>query len=448
MNSGRFNIRVVVYVVLIAITSGLFLWAIGQDNKLVTSISLAMLWVVEIILLIRYVNKTNRDLLLFLQSFRFDDSSLVFNKRKNLPFKPLYDEFNRIIGQFRQLRIQKEIEHQYFEQVVQHAETGLIAWDHEEKIRLCNLEAKRILQIPHFGKLDGLKQIDPAFPDQLRRIQPGSTELFRILKGYETKNIYLRASHFRIGDEPVKLVSLQNIRPELEERESEAWQKLIKVLTHEMINSVGPVKLVSSSLLKMLEEKRVKTADYQLSPDEMVNLKDGLKAIHTRSLGLSRFVEDYQTLTEIPRPKRGTVRLDDLIRRVTDLLKTSYLADPLRLKVDIEPADLSLHADREMLEQVLINVFKNAARALEDHDEPLIEVRATLVDERPSLEIQDNGCGIAFNVLDYIFMPFFTTKKDGSGIGLTLARQIMKAHGGEIRLRSKEGEGTLVRLIF
>jgi two-component system nitrogen regulation sensor histidine kinase NtrY len=252
MKSSQFNIRVIFHAVLIAITAGLFLWAIGQENKIVTSISLFVIWILQIWSLIRYVNTTNDHLLLFLQSFQFDDSSITFNKHKKLPFKEIYKEFNRIIEHFRDLKIQKEVEHQYFEQVVRHVETGLIAWDEIEKVHLLNQAAKRILQVPHVVSLQGFKSVQEDLPERLKKINPGRQEVLKIFEGNEIKNLYIRASEFTIRDEKIKLVSLQNIQPELEEKEADAWQRLIKVLTHEIVNSVGPIKLVSSSLMKTL----------------------------------------------------------------------------------------------------------------------------------------------------------------------------------------------------
>ncbi len=448
MNSNQFNIRVIFQVVLIALTAGLFIWAIGQENKIVTSTSLLAVWILQIWLLIHYVNTTNNHLLLFLQSFQFDDSSITFNKQRKLPFKEIYLEFNRIIEHFRDLKIQKEIEHQYFEQVVRHVETGLIAWDENEKVHLLNQAAKRILQIPHVASLQGFKSVQEDLPERLKKISPGKREVLKIFEGNEIKNLYIRASEFSIHEEKIKLVSLQNIQPELEEKEADAWQRLIKVLTHEIVNSVSPIKLVSSSLMKTLIKN-----DHTLRPDELTeedieNTYSGLKAIHNRSQGLSKFVDDYKTVTEIPRPDIIQANVNELIQGVISLLERSQLIENISIKIDIKPPDLAIPLDKKMVEQILLNILKNAVYALADHSNPRIVIRGFESDGYKSIEVEDNGTGIPFNILDYVFMPFFTTKKEGSGIGLTLSRQLMKAQKGQIKIYSREGEGTVVSLIF
>ncbi len=448
MNSNRFNTMVIFQVVLIAVTSGLFIWAVSQDNKVVTSISLAICWVIEIILLIKYVNSTNRNLLVFLQSFRWDDSSLVFSKNKKLPFKPVYDEFNRITEQFRNLKIQKEIEHQYFEQVIKHVDTGLLAWDEKEKVHLFNHAARRILQIPHMGTLEGLNKISPDLSYRFRSIRQGTTEVLKLYERNEIKNIYIKASAFNLDNHKVKLVSLQNIRPELEEKEAEAWQRMIKVLTHEIINSVGPVKLVSSSLMKSIQGDGQLKKPVDLSEEDLDNIFTGLKAIHTRSLGLSKFVDDYQVITEIPKPVVSPVSVSDLVTDVVNLLLVGFLKEQVKVVTEIKPAGLRINMDRRMVEQILINIIKNAIHALEDHSLPMIRIKAWKEGRGSCIEVEDNGSGIPFNVLDYIFMPFFTTKKNGSGIGLTLARQLMRAQHGKIKVYSRDGEGTLITLMF
>ena len=423
------------------------MWAIGEPNKIVTSISLAFLWMIEILLLIRYINTTNKNLLLFLQSFHFKDSSLTFYKNRKLPFKPIYNEFNRIIDLFNQLKTEKEIEHQYFDHVIKHVDTGLLAWDSNNHVTLFNMAAKQILNVPHIGNLSGLKSIMKDMPDKLKNLKPGRQELLKILRGDELISLYVRVSEFTVSGEKIKLASFQNIHSELEESESEAWQKLIKVLTHEIVNSVSPMKLVSSSLLKTLS-KSEENDPLMLTSEEHENMQSGLNAIYNRSLGLSKFVDDYKTITDIPKPEFDEVRVSELFDEILDLLKSSFLNDRIKINVKIDPGDLRIFMDKKMIAQILINLLKNSANALSENNKPSINLTSTRFNDRKLIMIEDNGCGIPFNMLDYVFMPFFTTRQDGSGIGLTLSRQIMKAHNGFINLVSHEGEGTKVTLIF
>lgn len=447
MNSNRFNFNIILFSFLIAITSYAFMWAIGQPNKIVTSISLAVLWMIEILYLIRYINTTNKNLLLFLQSFHFKDSSLTFYKNRKLPFKPIYNEFNRIIDLFNQLKTEKEIEHQYFDHVIKHVDTGLLAWDSNNHVKLFNMAAKQLLNVPHIGNLSGLKSIVEDMPEKLNNLKPGRRELLKILQGDELISLYVSVSEFTISGEKIKLASFQNIHSELEESESEAWQKLIKVLTHEIVNSVSPMKLVSSSLLKTLSNSENKD-QLVLGSEALENMQSGLNAIYNRSLGLSKFVDDYKTITDIPKPEFEDVKVFELFDELLDLLKGSFLNKSITIDVKIDPGDIKIYMDKKMITQVLINLLKNSAYAVSENTNPKINLTCSNLNDRSLITIEDNGCGIPFNMRDYIFMPFFTTRQDGSGIGLTLSRQIMKAHDGFINLVSHEGVGTKVTLIF
>lgn len=447
MNSNRFNINIIFFSFTIAITSYAFMWAIGQPNKIVTSISLAVLWMIEVLYLIRYINTTNKNLLLFLQSFHFKDSSLTFYKNRKLPFKPIYNEFNRIIDLFNQLKTEKEIEHQYFDYVIKHVDTGLLAWDSNNQVKLFNMAAKQLLNIPHIGNLSGLRSIMKDMPEKLENLKPGRQELLKILRGDELISLYVSVSEFTISGEKIKLASFQNIHSELEVSESEAWQKLIKVLTHEIVNSVSPMKLVSSSLLKTISKSEDKD-QLIFTSEELENMQSGLNAIYNRSLGLSKFVDDYKTITDIPKPEFEEVMVSELFDELLDLLKGSLLNKSIKMNVKIDPGDLRIFMDKKMIAQVLINLLKNSTLAVSDNSNPKINLASGLLHDRTIIMIEDNGYGIPFNMLDYVFMPFFTTRKDGSGIGLTLSRQIMKAHNGFITLVSHEGEGTKVTLIF
>lgn len=447
MRSSRFNIHVILFSLSIAFTSSLFMWTIGQENKMVTSVSLVIIWMLEIYFLIRYVNMTNKNLLLFLQSFHYKDHSVVFNKNRKLPFRSLYDEFNRIIDLFDQMKMEKETEHQYFEHVIKHVDTGLLAWDSGGNIKLFNLAAQQLLKLPYISKLDSLKNISRDLPERLSATKPGHQELIKILRGDELISLYVRLSEFTIGGEQIRLASFQNIHPEIEESESEAWRRIIKILTHEIVNSVGPMKLVSSALLKNLKKQKIKTTPH-LEADTYENLVSGLNAIYRRSIGLSKFVDDYKTINQIPTPEFHSIRVTDLLENLMPLIREDPRYKEIDFRISVNPSNMEITMDVKMVEQVIINILKNAAQSLVNVTHPVIHILVNRSGDQEQVVIQDNGCGIPFNLLDYIFMPFFTTKKGGSGIGLTLSRQIMKVHKGSIRVISKEREGTKVVLIF
>lgn len=439
MNSSIFNVRVTIHVVLLAVTSAIFVWTLEKDHLLVTRFSLGVLWVVQIILLIYYVNKTNRDLLLFLQSFEFKDDTLTFNKKKKLPFKPVYDEFNRIIENFRSVKLEKEMEHQYFLYSIRHVDTGLISFDQDGKVELFNEAAKRLLGIEYAQSIQSLDRVTVGLREQCLKLTPGNQELVKIVKDREILWLSIRAAEFKMQEKHIKLISFQNIKNELDEQELESWQKLIRVLTHEIINSVSPITLLSSTLVKIFENNGQPRKKSELEDEQLENTLNGLQAINKRSKGLSKFVESYKSLTRIPEPVMGQVLVKDLFDHVNQLFVEEN--DKSLIESEVTPGRLTIDADEKLIEQVLINLLKNAVEAGQDADDLKIQLKGYQDNGNTKIVISDNGPGISSEVIDNIFVPFYTTKKEGSGIGLSLSRQILRKHGGNLEAISSEGEG-------
>ena len=250
----------------------------------------------------------------------------------------------------------------------------------------------------------------------------------------------------RLREQRYTLVSLQNIRSELEEKEMEAWQKLIRVLTHEIMNSVTPISSLASTAAGMLDHRD--NPDQQ--PAEMSDdLKGALHTIEKRSQGLLHFVDAYRSLTLIPKPRFRIISIADLFRHVEQLFRAELSSNRVAFTANADPDTLELNADPELIEQVLINLIKNSLHAVQEKDQRSIALSARL--DRGgsiSVEVADNGSGISKEVQEKIFVPFFTTKQNGSGIGLSLSRQIMRMHGGTITCRSQEGEGAVFVLRF
>lgn len=238
------------------------------------------------------------------------------------------------------------------------------------------------------------------------------------------------------------LISLQNIHSELEEKEMEAWQKLIRVLTHEIMNSVTPISSLAGTVNKLLN-------DPGKLDDEISDIKNAVKTIQKRSEGLIHFVENYRNLTKIPKPNFETFRVSVLTDRIYNLMKNEFAGNNIKFNTSIVPDNLTLSADSELIEQVIINLLLNAKFAIKNQQNPEISIRSyTDAGSKVIIRVEDNGPGISKEIQDKIFIPFYTTKKDGSGIGLSLSRQIMRSHFGSITVVSKEGEGTAFILRF
>ena len=408
---------------------------------MVTRFSLGVLWIFQIVLLIIYVNKTNRDLLLFLRSFEFQDDTLTFNKNKKLPFKPLYSEFNRIIENFRKVKLEKEMEQQYFQYSIKHVDTGLISIDEQGKVELFNEAAKRLLHLEYVQNIHGFNRIKEGLADQFRNLTPGKQDMVKLVREHEILSLSIRAAEFKLQEKHIKLISLQNIKNELDEQELDSWQKLIRVLTHEIINSVSPITLLSSTLVKMFEEDGKPKKLTDLEEGQIENALKGLQAISKRSKGLSRFVDSYKSLSKIPEPVIGSVSVNELFEQILTLMKKDIESHDIQIFSNVKPIDLEINADEKLIEQVLINLLKNAIEAGKDEDDFKIELSGYEERGNVKIEVSDNGPGISSEVIDNIFVPFFTTKKEGSGIGLSLSKQILRRHGGNIEVVSKEDVG-------
>ena len=450
MGFSRFKISIIIQVLLIALTTLAFFWTINQEYMLITSSSLAIIWILQIVFLIRYLQKVNRDLIKFITAIKYDDVSISFNKdnKTDKSFEKLHNELNQIIQDISEVRSDKETEHQYFQNTIKHIGTGIIAFDKEGKIELCNNAALKILNLSKLEFINEIDKTQAGLSKKISKIRPGTTSLLKIIIDNEIVQLSIKAAHFKIKTREIKLLSLQNIKSEIDQSEVDAWQKLIRVLTHEIMNSVSPIKLLSGSLIEMFEENdKIKTIE-EIDNTIIENSVLGLKTIRKRSAGLSNFVETYKNLTQIPKANFSEFKICHLFDHINTLLINDLEQKSIRFTYNSNPKDVVLYADEKLIEQVLINLIKNASEALVNINNPVIKLEAAIKNEKIQIKVTDNGAGIKQEVLDNIFIPFFTTKEKGSGIGLSLSRQIMHLHGGNITVKSNHVNLTEFTLHF
>jgi len=450
MAFSRFKISIIIQVILIALTTTAFFWSIQQEYMLVTSSSLVLLWMAQIAYLIWYVQKLTRDIQKLISALKYDDISIGFEKEKKSDpaFNQLYNELYEIINNISQVRSEKETEHQYFQNTIKHIGIGIIGFDDDGKVEICNKAALNLLNRPAISSVDDMDKTLPGLAKTCKNLYPGATKLIKLVTNSETLQLSIKAANFKIKGKNIKLLSIQNIKTEIDQSEVEAWQKLIRVLTHEIMNSVSPIKLLSGSLVKMFQtDNQIKTSE-QLDNTTIENAVLGLKTIRKRSAGLSGFVETYKSLTQIPKPNFSIIPVADLIEHIQTLFEDDLKQKGIDLIVSIYPHDLAINADEKLIEQVLINLIKNAVEVLGNIKNSQITIEATQVNDSVDVKIKDNGPGIPSEMMDQIFIPFFTTKEKGSGIGLSLSRQIMYLHGGSISVKSIPGKETVFTLQF
>jgi len=427
----------------------LFFYLLFQTGFYATATLIAIMSGYQTYALLRHVTRTNNELTRFVRSIQYDDFSQTFaGGKRGSSFDELAAAFTGVMNQFRATRTEKEENFRYLQTVVEHVGVGLIAYQSNGDVELMNNAAKRLLDMPHLRTIGALETKSRALADTLRTLKAGERALVRVDAGHESLQLVLHATEFRARGESVTLLSLQNIQGELEEKELEAWQNLIRVLTHEIMNSITPISSLASTAYDLMGRKEA--AGAVAHGDETAgDIRGALETIHKRSQGLLHFVETYRTLTRIPKPRFQPVRVHDLFGRLRSLMGPQLSAASLRLETGIDPEGLELNVDPGLIEEVLINLVTNAMQALAGSAGGKICVRALLDGRgRVIMEVTDNGPGVTAEQLDRIFVPFYTTKPSGSGIGLSLCRGIMRMHRGTILARSNPGVETVFTLKF
>ena len=447
----NFKINIVVRIILITVMILAVFISIYRFGFNVTPILLCVLIIFQISDLIRYVQKTNRYLTSFLESIRYADFSRSF-KLEGLgsAYDEMRDAFNDVISDFQKIRTEKEEHFHYLQNVIQHIGISLIAFQKDGSVEMINNSAKKLFQISKIKNIDQLESYSSELVKKMKNMKSGERILVQVIDNDMMMQLAIYATEFKIRMQSIILVSIQNIQSELEEQEMAAWQKLIQVLTHEIMNSITPIASLSSTINELLKDIDTTDNKPQMIDDEtVIDIRNSLKTITKRSTGLVHFVESYRNLTKIPKPKFNIIPVKEIFNNVHLLMEKNIKLKGIDCVIDISPPSLELTADEELIEQVLINLIKNAMHALSNIENAKIIMKA-FMDKRGRVVVQliDNGPGILEEVIDKIFVPFFTTKPDGSGIGLSLSKQIMRMHGGTLTAQSEPNVKTSFTLRF
>ncbi|MEO1053570.1 MAG: ATP-binding protein [Bacteroidota bacterium] len=443
----NFRVNVVIRIIILAIALTALTYFVLVTEQYLRSVYLFVFIIIVIAEFVHYVDKTNRDFSSFLLAILQEDFSTTFSEKgKGRSFEQLYGSFNKITKKFKDISSEKEIQYLYLETMVEHVRVGILSFDEDEQIHLMNEAAKDLLKRPSLHSLQGLAAVDHHLVEAIRTIKPGENKLVKVTTGSSLSQLSLYASEFKLGDRFYKLVSLQDIKNELEANELVAWQKLIRVLTHEIMNSVTPITSLTATLHAIVTKRQENNTP--LDEKTIANLSTGLDAIKNRSEGLQQFTEAYKNLTRLPQPKFRSVVLNQVLQRMNTLFEKELKEKQIEVSIIQENADMQVIIDPEMIEQVLINLIRNGIEALEGVDNPKIEIQAVQDTDSTTIKIMDNGIGMDEETLDKIFIPFYTTKKKGSGIGLALSRQILQLHKANITVDSEPDQGTIFTIVL
>lgn len=442
--------HIVVRVILLTLTALLFGQLMYSSEFGVSQFVVLILVVMQAFALTKLLNKTNNEVIDFLGSIKYDDLTSPNINHSNAYIARLNSEFSKVMDNLKDVRKEKEAEFQYLKNIVQHVGIGLITFDKNGNVQMMNTAARKLLKITHIDNIRDLQSLSAHLVQSFTRLKTGGHDLIKLEIGGDIVQLAVYAIELTLKEEQYKLVSLQNIQSELEEKEMEAWQNLVRVLTHEIMNSVTPISSLAGTVEVELKTQLSNGLDVnQITNDEVEELHLAIQTIQKRSEGLIRFVQDFRNLTHIPQPKVKLIKVKPLIEEMTMLHKMEAEQAGVTLRLDVDPENMTINADKELIEQVLINLIKNAIQAFEDEKLKMVEIKGYFSDKsRPIISVKDNGSGIDEEAVEKIFIPFFTTKKSGSGIGLSLSRQIMRRHQGTLGVKTQMDEGTEFFLRF
>ncbi len=421
------------------------------NNNFITSWFLVALLAAQTYFLIYYSEQSNIRLFKFMDSIRYNDFTTTFSSNvQGKTFEQLNAAFNEVITLFKNTRAEKEAQYNYLQTVIQHINIGIITYRKDGEVDIVNNSIKRLFGINNLKHIQQLSSIDESITHQLLNIRSGDSILIKLLKEDEVLQLAVVATEFKKHGEEYLLLSFQDINAELEAKEIESWQNLIRVLTHEIMNSITPISSLTTTVNQMIfNEQSSGLSMKALDIAEMEDIKLALETIGKRSEGLLNFVEIYRNLTRIPKPNFRHIPVLDLFQNVEQLFAVQLKENRINFSYKILQDNLHLTADPDLIEQVLINLFLNAIHAIKDCEQPEIKLISRYNhNNHVIIEIADNGIGIKPDLLDKIFMPFFTSKKEGSGIGLSLSRQIMHMHKGSVHVKSIPKKGSVFTLIF
>ena len=453
----RFSTQVIVRVTLILLSCLLLSFYVDKGFWF-TVLGIGILIIIQLISLIRYVNSVNYALVKFLDALKTGDHSVYFSPtKKGNSFTQVYRDFNTIIKLFKKNKIEKEAQFNHFKQILEDINLGILSVRKQDitetkpsdEIFFLNKAVSEILSIPRHKYWHRISKSAPWFAQEVLKLQNGGKTLIESPTSIDKKRISLSVIEVDILNIPYLILTFQDIASEIEQKEIEAWHNIIRVLAHEMLNSFTPVSSLAGTIKSMTESshgKLLTSTEFTSEKVEDINLAAG--AIQRRSEGLLAFVADYRKLSNLPAPEFKNESIKEFVEVIVRLMTPTLQEHKIRLTIGPIPSNAVLRMDVKLLEQVFINLIGNSIFALEQTKEPCINIAFETTDKQTILHVQDNGRGIEPEILSQIFIPFFTTRKNGSGIGLSLSKDIMKQHNGQILVSTEPNQFTRFSLVF
>jgi nitrogen fixation/metabolism regulation signal transduction histidine kinase len=440
---------IIVRIILLLGNGAVLLLIFGDSRLFFNQIILFSVLALQVAELIRFVNHTNRELARLFLAIRHSDFSITFKDQAlGRSFKALQQSMIEIIQAYNDVKIEREAQYHFLQMLVNQIQIGIISVDGSDNVTIINTTAEQIAKSKGLKNWKMIHHLNPGFSIPIDQLGANGRKLMEISVMGEKKIFAVDVKTLIILDKPSRLITFQDINSEIEQKEIEAWHKLIRILTHEIMNSVTPISSLTETMQTLLQDKQGNPLQSeQVKNETITDLIFSIQTIHRRSEGLLNFVEDYRKITKVPQPVLEKTNLNELLQRIGKLMGEELNRHDITLSVFVKD-HIEVMLDPKLVEQVLINLITNSMHALEDKGPGRIDLEGRDIDDRIIIEVRDNGKGIPERELQEIFIPFFSTKKKGSGIGLSLSKQIMSLHGGSIKVNSKVGEGTSFTLSF
>jgi nitrogen fixation/metabolism regulation signal transduction histidine kinase len=442
----RFKYISIFYITLIIVLTGLGVYVLFNTYFWLTSIWIFIFDILLVIALLNFISKEHRKLSHFLFSIDQGDFATPFSKNfEDLDFNEAFEQLSNVIIS---LRDEAEINYQYLQTVVNQINTAIVCVNDSDKIVLANSSSNKLFRKNVLRDINSLQISNDDLPRILKNLKMNEKKLIKFNLNGELFNYSVQLAEFKLKKESFRLFSFQNVQSELEQNELESWQKLTRVMAHEIMNSAIPISNLSGLVYKKLFDQD-DTFLMNIDDEQKLDIKEGLHTIETRSRGLVNFVEATRNFTKMPKPELEEVSIKTLLKRILSLLKPKIVESGINVSVKIEPEELTFIIDKSLIEQAFINLVINAIDALQETENSTLKIEVSRnIENNIIIIFEDNGKGISAENLENIFIPFFTTKREGSGIGLSLVKQIMYLHKGNITVKSTLGKGSIFTLSF
>ncbi len=401
-------------------------------------------------LIIKYLNYNNRKIAFFFNAIKNEDFTLRFSEKENVSsFNELNQSLNTLNATIQKIHLKNQSQEHYYREILKQAEIGILTFNNKGHIIFANPRIEKLLNYTPLNHIKQLAQVDKKLYKLFTNIKPFERKLYQLSNERETIELAIKSNEIVLNKEVLNLITIQDIHNELDKKETDSWIKLIRVLTHEIMNSVTPITSISESILNYYKnEDGILTAG-QIDEDKINNTAKGLEVIKNQGNDLMSFVQSYRSFLNVPMPDKELISVNALLEKIKLLISQEIGFDVIVLELITPKENLEIYADEKLITQVLFNVSKNAIQALKDKKEAHLQLISGVSEKgKKYITVKDNGPGIQPEIMNQIFVPFYTTKNDGTGIGLSLSKQIMHLHGGSLTVHSIPNKETLFTLTF